>query len=286
MSGSSILQKVKGAWGGALQALEMARVSLRYPKHIFADVKYYAMFMGYAHSGHSVVGALLDAHPRMVIANELHALRELHYHEFDKYKLFRLILENSRIMAVKKVRTNTGYNYNIPHLYQGRFEKLEVIGDKKGGASSVYHHRHPEVLETLIRIFGPTLKVIHVVRNPYDNISAYAYRMDQKVTSTLIESFFCRADSVLDCQSKLTQEQFYTLHYDDLIRDKAEKLRELCWFLGQEADAYYLEACSKALYDSPHKRRYKTDWNDEAKQMVESFIRSLPYDEIFGRYGF
>ena len=277
---------MKGTYDGVRGALGLTRLAWRYPKHMFADVKYYAMFMGYAHSGHSVVGAILDAHPNMVIANELHALREFHHHEFNKYKIFRLIMENSRTMADKNLRKNTGYNYNIPNLYQGRFERLEVIGDKKGGASSVYCQKHPEVFETIIRMFGSSLKVIHVVRNPYDNISAYAYRMGQKANATLIESFFWRVDSVLNCRSKLGQEQFYTLHYDDLIRDKVGTLRELCRFLGQEADADYIEACSGALYDSPHRRRYKTEWSDEAKQLVESYIRSTPYSEIFGRYDF
>lgn len=286
MRGSTILKKAKVKYGGARQALEIAAFSLRYPKHIFANVRYFVIFMGNAHSGHSVVGALLDAHPRMVIANELHALRELHCNECDKYRLFRLILENSRMMSTKKIRTNTGYNYNIPHFYQGRFERLEVIGDKKGGASSVYYRRHPEVLEKLIQIFGSTLKVIHVVRNPYDNISAYAYRMGQKVNAAIIERFFWRADAVMDFRSRLNREQFYTLHYHDLIRNKVEKLHELCCFLGQKTDDHYLEACSKALYDSPHKRRYETEWNNEARQKVESYIRFLPYSEIFGRYSF
>jgi hypothetical protein len=148
------------------------------------------MFIGYAHSGHSVVGAILDAHPNMIIANELHALPKFKRYKYDKNKIFKLIMDNSRKSASNQDRTNTGYNYYIPNLYQGKFENLEVIGDKKGGASSVYNLKHPEVLENLIKIFGTSLKLIHVVRNPYDNISAYAFRKKVKLSKALIESYF------------------------------------------------------------------------------------------------
>jgi len=33
------------------------------------------MFVGYPRSGHSVIGSLLNAHPDMVVAHELNALR-------------------------------------------------------------------------------------------------------------------------------------------------------------------------------------------------------------------
>ena len=55
--------------------------------------------------------------------------------------------------AASKDRTNTGYNYYTPNLYQGKFEKLEVIGDKKGGATAVYNLKHPEVMDNIIKLF-------------------------------------------------------------------------------------------------------------------------------------
>lgn len=229
---------------------------------IFADVKYYLMFMGYAHSGHSVVGAILDAHPKMIVANELHALPKFAEYDYDKDKIFELILENSREMARQGARTNTGYNYNIPDLYQGRFERLEVIGDKKGGASAVYHSRHPEVLDRVIALLGPALKVVHVVRNPYDNISAYAYRLDRPVDAELVADYFRRVDAVLDCQAKLPPDQFYTLFYEDLVRDGRSEIKGLCAFLDQGASEEYLDGCHRALYELPHERRQQTEWTD------------------------
>jgi hypothetical protein len=253
---------------------------------LFSDIKYYAMFMGYAHSGHSVVGAVLDAHPNMVIANELHALPKFAENNYDVEPVFEMILENSRAMARHGSRTNTGYNYNIPSLFQGRFERLEVIGDKKGGASAVHHSRHPQVLYRLIQQLGPRLKVLHVVRNPYDNISAYAYRLNQPVDPELITGYFRRVDAVLDCQSRLPDQQFHTLHYEDLVRDSEHKMLELCKFLGQDASRDYLDACGAALYKLPHERRRSTPWSERDIRLTDEKMRSAPYDRFFDRYGF
>src|SRR3990167_2206203 len=167
-----LLESLKKKIKGTLEDYRHSIIFHRYPDHLFDNVKYFVMFIGYAHSGHSLIGAFLDAHPNMVVSNELHALPLFAKYNYDKYKIYKLILDNSIKCATDQDRTNTGYNYYIPNLYQGKFENLEVIGDKKGGASAVYNLKHPEVMERLVKLFGPSLKVIQVIRNPYDNISA------------------------------------------------------------------------------------------------------------------
>ena len=44
---------------------------------MFETIQLYCMFVGYPRSGHSLVGTLLDAHPDIVIAHELDALRHI-----------------------------------------------------------------------------------------------------------------------------------------------------------------------------------------------------------------
>ena len=48
-----------------------------YPLDTFETIQLYCMFVGYPRSGHSLVGAMFDAHPDIVIAHELDALRYL-----------------------------------------------------------------------------------------------------------------------------------------------------------------------------------------------------------------
>jgi hypothetical protein len=258
----------------------------KYPDDIFKDVKYYVMFIGYAHSGHSLIGALLDAHPNMIISNELHALPLFANYNYDKYKIFKLILDNSIRCAAIKDRTNTGYNYYIPNLYQGKFEKLEVIGDKKGGATAVHNLKHPEVMDNIIKLCGSSLKIIHVLRNPYDNITAYAYRRKGTINKELIENYFSHVDSVLDCKAKLQENQFYNLFYEKLVNNKEAELKRLCSFLNQEANPDYLKQCSDSIYDSPRNRRYSIEWKDENKSIVSAYMNSDKYKELLSKYEF
>ena len=70
------------------------------------------MFVGYPRSGHSLIGSLLDAHPNMLVAHELSALKYL-LAGFRKEQIFYLLLENSRAF------TRPGVNgVGIPTKYQ------------------------------------------------------------------------------------------------------------------------------------------------------------------------
>src|SRR5829696_2032744 len=64
-------------------------------RRAFAEVERYAMFGGYPRSGHSVIGSLLNAHPDMVVAHELNALRYVQA-GFSRLQLFSLLLESDR----------------------------------------------------------------------------------------------------------------------------------------------------------------------------------------------
>ena len=94
----------------------------------FRDLETFCTFIGYPRSGHTLIGSLLDAHPQAMIADELDALR---YNQagFSRRQIFYLLLRNSRISAAGG-RERTGYHYRVPGQWQGRFEKLRVIGDK------------------------------------------------------------------------------------------------------------------------------------------------------------
>ncbi len=62
------------------------------------QIESFCLFLGYPGSGHSVIGALLDAHPEVVISNEIHVLR-LMQAGIPAERLFRMIAENARIFA-------------------------------------------------------------------------------------------------------------------------------------------------------------------------------------------
>ncbi|MHA1398649.1 MAG: hypothetical protein ACTSSF_13240, partial [Candidatus Heimdallarchaeaceae archaeon] len=152
----------------------------------FKNIEKYVMFIGYPRSGHSIFGSLLDAHPNIIISHEQNVLFYLKYH-FSKNQLFSLILKNSRDFT-KHGRKWEEYVYSVPNQWQGKFTQLKAIGDKKGGISSVMLQDNPFLIEKLQKRIRKKIYFIHVIRNPFDNITTMSLK--HKITlETAIQNY-------------------------------------------------------------------------------------------------
>ncbi len=88
----------------------------------------YCLFIGYPRSGHSLVGAMLDAHPQVAMAHELDVMKFMNA-GFDREQIEYLLIENARRSAAAG-RSWGLFDYRVAGQWQGRFEKLKVLGDK------------------------------------------------------------------------------------------------------------------------------------------------------------
>ncbi|MGR3319837.1 MAG: hypothetical protein ACUZ8O_15330 [Candidatus Anammoxibacter sp.] len=93
-------------------------------RKLFKTIETYCMFIGYPRSGHSLIGALLDAHPNMIIAHELGALKYI-YARFSKKQIFCLVLNKSQKFA-ETGRKLKSYSYVVPDQWHGRFSELRI----------------------------------------------------------------------------------------------------------------------------------------------------------------
>jgi hypothetical protein len=236
------------------------------------------MFIGYPRSGHSLIGSLLDAHPNAIIANELDALKYIEA-GFTKQQLFYLALRNSRRAAVGG-RERTGYFYNVAGQWQGRFEKLLVIGDKMGGASAFRLRVHPSLLDSVRRAVNVPIKFIHVIRNPYDIISTISVRTNRSLVESR-NSFFGYCDSVAYIKQRVSATDIYDLKHEEFVKAPTVHLKSLCDFIGLKTNAAYLEACASIVFASPHKSRFEAPWNrdliDAVYQTMSKFQFLLGY---------
>jgi hypothetical protein len=236
----------------------------------FAELEAFCLFIGYPRSGHSLVGSLLDAHPQMIVAHELDVLRYVEEGEPRK-RVLELLLANSEA-AAREGRRETGYSYVVPNQWQGAYEKLRVIGDKKGGVSTRRLRANPGLLEQLRETIGLPLKLIHVVRNPYDNISTMAIKPEMRLPVELrgkvavpeaAERYFSLCDTVARTIEWCEPGVVFTLRYELLGDQPAEKLRELCDFLGVETSKDYLQDCVSIVRREQHRSRNDVDWPPE-----------------------
>ena len=138
------------------------------PQYVIDQVKTLVFFIGHAHSGHSIVGSLMDAHPHMVISHEVNLVTKLSEGAIapNKTEIFNAIWSNTVQTLIKGVRTrNTkGYNLTVDSPCEGRYaDNIDVIGDKQGGKTVSLIRNNPTqwlAALTILKSLNVTLKVI------------------------------------------------------------------------------------------------------------------------------
>jgi Sulfotransferase family len=246
----------------------------------FEDLRHFALFIGYARSGHTLVGTMLNAHPEVVIAHERDAVGIVR-HRFSRRQLYSLLLQRDQQFGTIG-RSWSGYQYEIPGQYQGRFERLRVIGDKRARSAVLQFARDPKLLDRLRTRVGVPIRVLHVTRNPFDNIATEARRHKLSLTeATGWYEQICRA--IRNVRPLLDPSELLDVRYETFVTDTAPALAELCHFIGVEPEDSYLEACAGIVWPSTNRSRDAVEWTDTERQGVERLIEM--YD-VLNSYSF
>lgn len=256
-------------------------------KEVFNTIEKYCMFIGYPRSGHTLVGSLLDAHPEIVIAQELDALRYLQKN-YNQRQIYSLILQNSQEFT-ETGRNCAGYSYIVPHQWQGKFDKLKIIGDKKGAGSTKLLGENRELLNILQETIDVPIKFIHVVRNPYDNISTLyknKCKIEQKKNNkdkleisleSSIEYYFNLCEIIKDLKLKIETNNLLDIKHELVIDNPQEALIKLCDFLDIKVSDEYLNNCASIVFKSHSKTRNSIKWTSEDIELVKQKINGFDF---------
>jgi hypothetical protein len=112
---------------------------------------------------------MLNAHPNAAIAHEPNVGR-LILDGCTREAAFARILARAWWFDLRGNATN--YSYDIPGQWQGLFDRVQVVGDKCGDWVSRCIEENPGFLDRVLATVEVPVRLIHVVRNPYDNIAA------------------------------------------------------------------------------------------------------------------
>ncbi|XP_058964773.2 uncharacterized protein [Pocillopora verrucosa] len=283
---------------------------------LYDGVETFVMFIGYPRSRHSLVAAILDAHPEIIIANEYHVLRTWEEkfrsskeveRSFKKYQLFYDLHELSVRDATFGLRANNSlldfmYSYQVPGLWQGRYFKgIKVIGDKKGGgtANALRNKNRWSVLYEIQEVLQIPIKFIHVIRNPFDNIATIMLHATESrdvvkedgvmvnMTEELdlaIKSYFSLAAANQRIRERYGNAVIDIQGHNTVLKPR-ETLQRLCDHLGVTCSEDYFEKCSSILFGVPSVTRDKVVWTKEQKEQVTkqiknfSFLKEYSFDE-------
>ena len=255
----------------------------RIHRHTFDDVRRFCLFVGYPRSGHTLIGSLLDAHPDAVIAHELGVMRYVRL-GLGRNQLYYLLLAKARRFARKGSRWS-GYSYRVPRQWQGKMRCPRVIGDKAGGATTRILGQQPELLDRLRDTAGVAVACVHVVRNPYDNITTRARNgnlvkreVGEKRLREKIDRHFREVDTMARLRPMLG-DSLLELRHEDFVDDPRRTLARLCTFLHLDPDPDYLHDCASIVFRKPSATRSKIHWPDWAIRDVEERMNGYEFLE-------
>jgi hypothetical protein len=260
-----------------LQGLRAHIARFRFRADLSA-LRRFVLFVGYPRSGHTLLGALLDTHPNVVIAQELDAFRFMH---LGRSRVLALLLERSAAWA-RNGHQWEGYDYRVPGAWQGRWQQVHVIGDKKGGRTARRILQEPDLLDRFARMIGVPLHLIHHVRNPFDTITTMARRGQPGLehdVATAIERYFQHAEGVKIALHRAVDmgATHTTVRHEDLVADPRASLAAVWGDLGVTASEELLGECAKRVHDTPRRSREQGGWSDTLREQAQARMAAYPW---------
>ncbi len=294
---------------------------------VIREIKTFTFFIGYPRSGHSIVGSILDAHPHIVLSHELMFFEQwdAYYNEMDtpeqrKANLFNLIYQKSYKNVLpggeRHVnRSQKGYTLAIERSWQGKFDHyIDVIGDKCGGSIMLQYLKDEATVETryfkLAKDLHTQIKVIHVLRNPYDTIATRLLyqigkkksmksakfvvevknkggnillnntKLYQKRLKEKIRIFFDMVDAIEKFSRLIGKDNVLLVHHKDLVHSPVETIATITSFLGVPSEEKYLQMCADKIYKNVSRSRKLVIWPSDLRRMVESRMHN--YEDLKG----
>jgi hypothetical protein len=227
--------------------------------------------VGYPRSGHSLVGAILDSHPRAIVSHELDLLAC--WEGGVRWpQLATLIEQNSRESA-RIGRQQSGYSYALPN--QGKADAPLVIGDKKGGRTAHYLTLQPDILSRFQQNTPWPVVLVHVIRNPWDNVATMA-RLHELDAERALESYRVRAKAVDTLRRSWPEDRILDLYLEELISEPDSQLNTLGRFLGLPASESHLTAACELVFKKPRRTRSAIDWGSTGNAL-QNMCESVPH---------
>lgn len=252
----------------------------------FKDVEGFCLFVGYPRSGHSLIGALLNAHPQMVIAHELDAIGLVSGGGYSRRQLYNAIVDRDHWWKKREWKWE-GWEYEVEGQSQGSYTDLKVVGDKAGGLTSRQVHKDPGVLEALAQTVKVPVRLIHHVRNPFDTIATMARKGQPGVDSLdlAIDRYFGEHVPGVATAMDWAGHSLLEVRHEPFVEDPGATVRRICRHLGQTAPEPYLAACADRVHPSPKKSRVRVEWTPDQIDRVQdrlgrvSWLDSYSYED-------
>ena len=251
--------------------------------NLFDQLERFCLFIGHGRSGSSLMGGLLNAHPNIVMSNELNVLQYMK-ENISRNELFNLIYYIARRQAKSGSQGGGGYSYAVPNQWQGRHREILVLGDRKAGATAIQISRNTKLFSELKEWIGLPINFVHIVRNPFDTLATTVRKTirnpgesEESHLRRQIERYFQRASAVKTVMELNGEDNVHIVYHEDLMVNSSAVLIELCRFLGVETSEQYVRDCTSILRKKPNVTRDQIEWTPALIDSVSAKIDELPW---------
>ncbi len=176
-----------------------------------------------------------------------------------------------------------GYEYVVPNQFQGRFESLRVIGDKKGAGTTRWLRENPGLLQRLRRVVRVPIRTVHVTRNPFDNIARLHLRKEDPTMERTIQRYEALCKGVRMARNELSSDELLDIRYEDFVSAPAESLVRMCDFVGVDSPPDYVADCTSIVHPPNERARDLVEWSVDDRDRV---LRIIDEYEVFEGYEF
>lgn len=242
---------------------------------MFDAVDSCCLIVGCGRSGSTILGAILDAHPEVICANESRASANF-WRGYDRDSLFTELHENALAQRASG-RQSEGYTYAIAAGNEDA--PIRVVADKTWNPALVMLHGRATLIAELGEMTGVPIRFLHAIRNPWDVIATMHLRSGATLADRAHWYFiFCDAATALMQRGDL---EWMDVHHEALIDAPRDHVAAITAFLGLEADAQFIEACAATINTEPSRSRERVDWPADVAALIESRMPQYPFLERY-----
>ena len=302
---------------------DLSYMSIQLPlsEELIRGIRVFVFFIGHGRSGHSILGSVINAHPHAVIAKDMYLFKR--WSQWSRVEperwtgsLFNHLYRKSLGNRQMEQNSKKGYTAFIDGLWQGKVDGyISVIGDKSGGSTTkeymknkrLFLERYRELKERL----SISIRVIHAVRNPFDQIAttmmyevgnsssllqlkmllsdntsvgddSWKYN-DQIKLESVVNQLFDKYSAVMEMTDHFGRESVLQVHNSDFVHNPGEVISMLCRFLELDCTDHFLRVCSRKVYKTVSRSRDLVMWSGKLRRRVEDRMKKYP---MFDRYNF
>lgn len=264
------------------------------------NVERCVLFVGYSRSGSTLLGALRNAHPEIVIAHELDLLILLRSPRYaaqlgGRGRLVRPIFERDRNIRQLTSYRHSGYSCAMKTGWQGKYSRLRVVGDKRSRRAAEELNRRPGLLDSLRRRIGMPIRMSFTIRNPCDVVAAeclselkinrgtaFATLRDYTPAEAQRPWIGEHSDKMDRVIAMLPTADIPPAYYENFVAHPRKKLREICAFCDVECADDYPGDYASIVFPAPRPTRAKVRWSLRPTAEIGRMMEK--HSAFLGRY--